>query len=358
MREVIRILSLILVLLSPTSNFAKEVTETITEAKHYLLLKPAISLELITGIKKTLAESNIQTRLDGYMIGLWASIYLLEQEKISNYFGLLRELSQVNPELINAFPIMRSYTSILWRIGSYEEAKQLAICAAQKTSSHSQLEAITLSLGIILRQQGELESANRINDFGYALAKKQQNKRYIPPFLNNKALIALQEKDFVTAETLLTKALDISYETAHLTGQVISGLNLMLTYLIKHDWDKFERMTLRLERLSALQESESYASFYQWLILAAQKRRAIHLQAPTDAELNDVFDKISNHGIQTFISNVAPELGINVQYVKPEIDSHDDLFKDLFNGCNWQEIEKQTFSETLLMLAEQVTKTS
>lgn len=154
-----------------------------------------------------------------------------------------------------------------------------------------------------------VDESGDISDFALALAEKLNNQIYMASMYNNTGGLELERENYQSAVNSFETALNIRHQIADLAGQVAAGTNMLLGYFFLEDWDSFERLSTRVERLQQLQNSSIMLAYYDWLKTAFVYKDWQILNEEQIQQLRDYFIAVNDPGIQRFLLQIAKEQG-------------------------------------------------
>lgn len=321
-----------------------DVQEVISEAYSLLSVKPEEALKNIGSVKSALEVAEPETQLEAYMVALWAGIYLTDSSTLSEYSDKVLGIS--DPQLLqdNLNRLLIVSAGHLWRSNDNVTANKLVVCSLDHVRTTPRFLSTLLMLGVTSPEESA-EVTEFINKYGAKLAEKAELKRYQAAFTNNLGVSALKLKQYKESAELFSQSLDLRYEIAHQSGQVNSANNLLLSYYLLKDWNKFERLAIRAKRMLDNYVSPLNHAYFNFVYQLFALRNTKNLSVKDVSALQGHLDEINEWGLQRILVDVSQEAGITLLLPPPSgAENHDEILQHL-DVCEWQDIKPLTVGQ-------------
>ena len=163
----------------------------------------------------------------------------------------------------------------------YDSAIAAYLCALPRTLDQRQAIALTYSIGAALISSNQPAQAIRIFNTLNGFLHEDSNPRWVG--LTNEAIgvIALGEQKYQLAASSFRIAMDIQQRQVNRRSELNAALNLLLTYTLAKDFEHFERIKPRLERLISININEDLNTYFRWIKAARQQQQWGNLPAKT-----------------------------------------------------------------------------
>ena len=335
------------------STSGSSLNERLKEAFDYLKVKPAVSLEIIQNAESELVTADKAQQFEAWHTALWAGAYLADKqvlqtysERISNTFNAAQSPQQQSK-------ILRAISVQLWHLGDYQTSFHFSLCSLKKANNAQRVYSSVLSMGLNKRIS-DLEKAKQLYALALTQTQRSQDKRFEAAFHNNLGVVALQQAQFDTAANRFHRALTLRSEQNHLSGQLHSGLNLMLTTIFLKDWLSFERLSARMGRLLIVHPNELLNSYYQWMMWVFNQRHFKSYSEQQITEHEKLFNNIENDSLKISVVKAARAQGFALDYHPPNKNADHRELMQTFQFCNWRQIESMSFEDTLVLVKQKL----
>lgn len=344
----------VIYLISTRAVFASDkasdsVKEQLAQAYALINVKPMKTIEILEDLAPDIDASDGPTRVRAYTMGIWAAQYISSLSHVQHYRDLLVAMANSDAFSQNKAAILSALVAQYWRTRQFNLAKQFGVCALKNADTEARVVSIGITMSIVLRAMDEVDESVDIADFALVLAEKLNNQRYVASIYNNNGVLYLERENYQAAVGSFETALNIRHQIADLAGQVAAGTNMLLSYFFMQDWEKFERLSTRVERLQQLQNSTIMLAYYNWLKTAFLLRDWKTLEEQQLHELREDFSAVKDPGIQRFLTQIAIKYGWNMPVVEQaDIAKQSELdIRDHFPMCDWAALEQLPHSDIM-----------
>ncbi|BDX07155.1 hypothetical protein [Planctobacterium marinum] len=357
--KIVFTLLLVLSLSIPTLTAAKSssaqssLKERLKEAFDYLHVKPIVALEIIQNAEDELSTADKALQFDAWHTGLWAGAYLADKQVLKTYSERITNAFNEAQSPQQQSKILRAISVRLWHLGDYQTSFHFSLCSLHKADDIERIYSSVLSMGLNKRIS-DLEEATQLYLLALENTQKSPHKRFEAPLNNNLGVVALQRDKFAEASYYFSKALTIRAEQNHLSGQLLSGLNLMLSSMFLQDWLSFERLSTRMGRLLKVHPNELLETYYQWMMWVFNQRHFESYSPQQMAQNERLFNNIDNDSLKTSVAKAARFLGFVLDYQPPNKNADHRELMQTFQFCDWQEIEAMSFEDTLALVKQKL----
>ena len=325
-----------------TANNSNELKEQLNIAYALINVKPMQTIEILEELRTQIETSDGPTKVRAYTMGIWAAQYISSISHVKRYRNLLVAMANSEAFSENKAAILSALVAQYWRTQQYNLAKQFGICALKNADSEARVVSIGITMSIVLRAMRRVDESVDISNFALALAEKLNNQRYMASIYNNTGVLELERENYQSAVNSFETALNIRHQIADLAGQVGAGTNMLLGYFFLEDWDRFERLSTRVERLQQLQNSSIMLAYYNWLKTAFLSKDWQSMNEEQIQQLRDHFIAVNDPGIQRFLLQIAEKQDWDMPAVKQhDIAEQSELdIRAHFPMCDWNAIEQ------------------
>lgn len=348
-------LALLAFIFSPLNCFSQADTpggvslslkEKVSEAHDYLRVKPQLALKMFQDLEGELQNADEKLQLDAYISALWAGVYLSDPQITQYYNDKIVHFINLPDEDQRYNRILKAVAGHLWRQKDHRHAYLFAACSLDYAQTPAR-KMSSLSLMGASARQTRGEYAQKVYLTGLAMAQQSDSPRYLAAFNNNLGVVALNNYEFEKAEEFFKTALDIRHRINHMSGQVTSGVNLMLTYFMAQKWDYFMRLSQRMEIKLKNHSSAMYRNYYKWLLEARRVMQEAYITEDDKQYLTQIYIDIDQPGVQSIIRKAAIALDVYL----PEVEEPEYLeganMLALFPMCDWQKYQTLSTDDLL-----------
>ena len=310
--------------------------EKLTEAEDYLHVKPSISAAILSENLEYISLLDKQAQLVWLQNLLRVSVTLNDLRRIeSTALQMLSypELKHSNDKLIT---LLSSIGIFMRRGGHVEQSIAVFNCAMQQpVDNYKQTLSLTISKGISLRHLGKHKKAEALYQEALVIAKQHKNDTYQSTLYNALGLMALEQGNYSLARQHLIQGMQISQRIARRSGQIITGLNLLLLAIIERD----ELLYMRLHSpISSLTKASKNNDRHIYLLLLENAYQVMQGKQLTEKELSALATEFANikdislynllvrHLAKPINISAEPKQSVQVQY-KGELLKYADFCK-------------------------------
>ncbi|KAF7773885.1 hypothetical protein PCIT_a0224 [Pseudoalteromonas citrea] len=315
---------------------AQNIDAKLQEAKDYLVVNPAQSLQLLNVITdfKTLT---VPQQINWYIIAMRASV------PTGNTTLLIDSIDAVfshyqHPKFIENLTTITSALGIWLRKNNYLDDAQASFECSYKHAKNDRHKLIlTNSLALLARQLDNLEKAKALYTQAKKLAKKAQQKNILAIIENNQGMIALEEGLIEKAEQHFRTAL-IGYQNIDKrSGQISAGLNLLFIFVIQNNQVNFERLYEPTYNLTTAFPNETKKALLFWLNMRFLQLQGKQLTKNDHKQLKTNYLLIEDKKLKTLINRyIAPHFNFKVVKERYEKQKFSRLWFKHVQSCDWK----------------------
>jgi tetratricopeptide (TPR) repeat protein len=319
-----------------------ELSFILMEAEDYLSVKPSKSLALLS------PQVNL-TQLAAPQFFRWHTALIrsaLKLNKLAIMEHSINELikhrlsSEFNQRLVT---ILSSIGIWLRKSGYFEQSKLTLICALTHNKNDEKKITLLTSIAITYRHQSQNDDAVKLYILAKSIAQKKQNLLSLARIENNLGVIEIENDAPEKAEAHFRKALTIYQSKSNRSGNVNSGINLLMAFLIQDQLTNYLRLSPSITRLTEDFPNTTRKNSLYWLNTVFQMRQGLELDEQIRSQLIESFDNINNRKVQFYLKKYfAHELKVNVA-VPSQISQQQSppLWFNEINQCDWEELKTQ-----------------
>jgi tetratricopeptide (TPR) repeat protein len=324
----------------------EKLTSLLIDAEDYLSVKPSKSLKILS------TQYNLSSLSESQFFR-WhiASIRVaLSFNNLSVMENSIKELithkstTEFEHRLV---PILSSIGIWLRKSGYPEQAKLTLVCALTHNKIEENKVRLLISIAIASRYLNQNNDAINTYNLAKSIAENENISAPLATIENNLGVIILENDDVTSAEHHFRSALARYQANSNRSGNVISGINLLQTFLIQDKQLDYQRLFPTITRLTKAFPNESRQGTLFWLNTVFQMRQGLKLNKQILSQLEKSFYKISDPKLQFSLrKHFAQELSINVELpIQNSPQKLAPLWFSEISQCNWKELMEFTFED-------------
>jgi len=306
-----------------TAVFAKEAVQDdeyrINEAAYFLNSNPQKTLLLLKKIDSEKLKSD-DLIIEYHHLTILASLLLHEHQSSEPAFASL--FSHVDDKAFQErrFNILYNLGVWLRRRGFYSQSEGALLCALRSANKAKDKMKTLNSLGGIARQYEKNSQAQDYFQRTLKLAEKVNNKKAIAIINNNLGVMALEFNEVAKANSFFKAAYRNFQISRYESGELNSGINLLLTLVLLEDQQTYNRALPRVKELVDKYNSDSKNAYFAWVnaFSEVQFSRYKHTTVQIDT-LKQKFESLNEAGLQRLLQKyIAKPLEIEVALLPEE----------------------------------------
>ncbi|TMP38301.1 tetratricopeptide repeat-containing protein [Pseudoalteromonas citrea] len=315
---------------------AENIDNKLQEAKDYLTVDPAQSLQLLSTITE-MKTLTVPQQITKHIITMRASVPTGKTTLLIDSIDAAFHHYQ-HPIFIENLTTITSALGIWLRKNNYLDDAQISFeCSYRNAKNDRHKLILTNSLALLARQLDDLDKAKTLYTTAKKLARASQQKNVLAIIENNQGMIALEEGKVTLAEQHFRKAL-IGYQNLDKrSGQISAGLNLLFIFLIQEEQVNFERLYEPTYNLTNAFSNETKKALLFWLNMRFLQLQGKQITKSDYQQLKINYQKIKDKKLKALVNeHLAPKLlFIDIDIEKPTILKFNrDWFKYV-KLCNW-----------------------
>ena len=320
----------------------------VKEASDYVVVLPEKSLALQREHQDLLDKLTVEEKIMWHMTTLKAALPLSDLTTMSDAFTQVI-VYQDEPSFQNerAF-YLNSLGAWMRRNQHYQEARLAYFCSiTNATESNDRLRSL-LNLAIVERNNGNPHDAQALNYVALNLASLVKNEPVIASIENNLGILSLTQGDLETAEQHFKRALDYNRRLIRRGSEILSGINLLHTFVRQQNYAYYERLYPRINRLADRFGQNARSAYLDWIHSVYLHRTQTPVTESEKRRLAARYNELNDAGIQKMLFPFATELAIEVD--APETFSQKDYEGQLMSDvrfCDWGQFQSMSY-DTLL----------
>lgn len=326
----------------------QQANAVLEEAQAHLNVLPIKSFELLRD------NNYLLVALDRDAQARWHFIMAQSASRMSDLDILHKELL-----LISAYSDTQFYQQHqsrilnalgIWfrRSGYFEFARRTYLCSLASNSAPKDQLNTMLNLAVVERNLGHLDEAMQMNDMALQIAQENENGAAIAVINNNLGVIAFAQKRLDDAKQYFETAMYYNQLTQRRFGEILSGNNLMLTFLSQEKLALFDRLAPRIERLLKRSSNVARKAYFDVLMILRKHDNGQPMSENSRKELLAAFNSTNDTSVQHLLRDVIESHGVSA--ISTELDEPKVYTGDIhqhFAECDWQ---KYTHGEATNML--------
>lgn len=319
---------------------SEKLASTLIEAEDYLSVKPSRSLALLS----TDANLSLLSKAQFFRWHIALIRASLSFNDLSTMESSIKKLMQHKSSTEFEYRLVSMLSSIgIWlrKSGYLEQAKLVLTCALTNNKSKESEIKLLISLAIVSRQLSQNDYAKKVYHFAKSILPDNNLTSSAATIENNLGVLALEDNDVVKAEQYFRAALVMYQEKSIRSGNIISGINLLQTFLIQYQHVNYQRLYPSIVRLTNNFPNESKKSILFWLNTVFNVRQGAKLNDELKIQLKANFSQINDHKLQLSIKKYfADELKIEITPSSPLPHKESPpLWLDEMSHCDWQKLK-------------------
>ncbi|MBQ4848190.1 tetratricopeptide repeat protein [Pseudoalteromonas sp. MMG005] len=234
-----------------------------------------------------------------HLAGLEAAIRTNNSQLISHSLDIITQSRWLDTTVHSHFRIFVPMAIHHRRIGDYDYAKYLNLCALNWAATARDYTKVVGNLTVVYRYTGQHKEAVTLLKKSLLRASTQTVKAGI---YNNLGNFYLLEKDYKQAESMYKKALKIHNLENDILLSSSVGLNLLYIMTQQQDWQNFARYKDAIQQTVTHSEKADFIEYLNWLLLVFRTRGDGALLTA------DEVDRLNTHMPMLVTTEIAPSI--------------------------------------------------
>jgi hypothetical protein len=320
-------------------NNRAQLSSILLEAEDYLSVKPSKSLAILsTDVDLSQLSESQFFRWHIAIIRAAVSLNRMSIMELSIQ-KLIQHKSSTEFEH-RLVPILSSVGIWLRKSGFLAQAKLTLTCALTHNKIKGNKIKLLISIAIVSRHLKQNTYAVRLYKLAKDIAQEQNLTSSLATIENNLGVIKLEVDDVASAELHFRAALALYQSNSNRSGNIISGINLLHTFLVQNQQLYYQRLYPSIARLTEVFPNKSRQSTLFWLNTVYQQRQGKKINDDINKQLTSKFHLITDHKLQFSLKkHFADELNININLPnKMSEESLPPLWFNEISQCNWEKL--------------------
>lgn len=317
------------------SDFA-DFERHLDEAEDYLIVNPAQSIKILESL-------SAQDKLPPKLAIRWHLLYARAAVPTSQYDQLYKSIDGVfNYHQTDYFK--QNLTTILSALGIWlrhaehlTDAHHSFKCAYKYAHNDRQRLTLTNSMALLARSQNDLIEAKALYKKSYQLAKRLALTNIIALIESNLGYIALDEGNIADAERYFRSALSNNQNIDKRAGQISTGLNLLMVFLIQENQVNFERLYSPTATLTQAFPNQAKQALLFWLEIGYKNLTEGFISQKDKLQLQTAYEQLESDKMKQLVAHyLASTLDVAVTLPAPIVAK--EFTRPWFNlvkQCNW-----------------------
>ena len=329
-----------LILLCSKQVFANDFNtfeKKLDEAEDYLTVNPAQSitiLENLTGLQLMPPELFIRWHLiyartavpTSHYDELYTSIDAIFQHHQTDYF------KQKLTTIMSALGIWLRHAEYL------DDAQYSFKCAYKYAQNDRQRLTLTNSMALVARSQDDFAKARALYLDSHKITTQLQLPNVTALIESNLGYLALDEGNIPEAERYFRSALSNNQNIDKRAGQISTGLNLLMVFLIQEQQINFERLYSPTATLTHAFPNEAKQALLFWLEIGYKNLTGGFISQKDKQQLQTAYEQLESDKMKQLVARyLANKLDVAVTLPAPIVakDFTSPWF-ELVKQCDWK----------------------
>lgn len=325
---------------------------TLEEAKDHLQVKPSKTQMLLQQNLQYISALTAPEQIDWHLTMGRAAQQLSNLPQVKSSIEQLLQLHQ-EPAFAQRVAEIVNLVGVWLRKSGYPKAARFAYsCALQHYGDKRKQLSMLSNIAVAYRNEQNIAQFIRVNRLAYQMASQIEFKLLLAVLDNNLGSLYLNQQQYQLASRHFLDAMNQNQMIARRAGTVVSGLNLLLSYLYQQQYQNYQRLLPRIKRL--LQDDTYIArqAYLQLLEGLYQHRKAQPLSESDQRQLHQAYAQLNDTGLQKTLLPLANELHLGIQLPTAHNQQHYQgnwLLK--LEQCQWENYEKIDYIQKLINIS-------
>lgn len=304
------------------------------EAMDYAVVLPEKTLSILDDNLLRLNFLDENQKAEWYATRINASVRTSDLDVLKASIIAMLEFEQSKFYQHNKQTIINGLGVWFRRSGFLQQAKVAYQCNLQFLDNNSIKVTSLLNLAIVERNLGNLDTALELNHQALDLSKKLELGNSIASINNNLGVFALVSEDYDRAEKYFSTALNMNGKLMRRSGEILSGINLLHTFLRQNRPVMFERLYGRIQYMLERFPNRTRSAYLNLVSYANDYKQNKILLADVKPMIFGQYRIIEDKGIQHLLEPIMSELGISVdEFHQSESNYFNSSFQQLLSNC-------------------------
>lgn len=318
------------------------------EAEDHLSVLPEKSYALLKNNASLTDQLDSEQLTRWYLAQMNASASLVDNDSLNDVLTNLAALNNTAYFSDNFARIINNLGAWFRREGYLEEARKSFLCALDTELTLNAKTRALMNIAVVERNLNHTETALELNQLAHKLALENGSEDWLAIIENNMGVLMYARQEYAQAEIHFTTAMDINQRLVRRSGEILSGLNLLLSFYQQKKDDMFMRLYPRFERM-LLRDPDTVRSAYLKLMhIAFQLRRGEIKLVDAQPVAQQEYEQVKDRSLQAFLFPILTEQKIQLPPLLPTQDrKYTGQLLKLYSQCNWAKYPKLTYIDVL-----------
>ncbi|MFC0119856.1 tetratricopeptide repeat protein [Pseudoalteromonas xiamenensis] len=309
----------------------------LSRAEYFLYKAPKTAIEHIDAIAN-LSEMEPDLQFQANLLKAQAYLLLFKQDEAAEYLDKVFTLEKAPAFRERIFSVLYTASTWLRRTNHHETTTKGYTCALKHASDSSQKLKALNGLANTARERNNLVVANSLYLEAKELAERLDDSNALASINNNLGVVASDRGNRGDAQNFFKDAYMLFQLVPNKSGELNSGLNLLVTMLVNKDEAMYARIHSNVRALVNEFQSTSRVAYLNWVEYGHARLQGKKLTANEKAFLAEEFKHLDDVGLQRMIKMyLADDLGVTVAVseVNPKMEKIDHAWVEALVACNW-----------------------
>jgi len=290
-----------------------DVQKAFTQIAKYETVSPKRSLKLIEQFEPHVTLLPAHEQFNWYYTALMVANQLDDLNLTVNSLQTLADFPETTSTQTNRLNYLTQLGHYYNKTAHYQRAVSAYICAIDQTQNVNAtiplLYSVAVSFVLAENTAKGREILQQLADF-LVITNAPEWRGLVFEALG---VLALRNKRFHKAEQFFTDAMNAQQTSAHVGRELNSVLNLLLTFALHNDFDKFKRLESRAIRLNSLFNNNDLQIYLEWIQALQEVQQYGELRTITKPILLQRYSQIESQASKEAIQqHVADKLDIEL----------------------------------------------
>ncbi len=336
----------------PDKNIGRNLQEhallLLDDAQAHLDVLPEKSLKILSDNVNLVVSLEDNEQAQWWIATMLAALRMSDLDLLNFSLEQLSALSHTPAFKEEQSRIINSLGVWFRRSGYLEEARSSYLCNYDTQSNQEDRLKTLINLAIVERNLGHYPQAALLNQKALEGALEIEAQELVAVINNNIGIIAFATQDYPSAQQHFHIAMELNQKIQRRSGHILSGLNLLMTFLAQPNLELFDRLAPRMERLLQRAPHSARSSYLTTLKTLRQYASQQTMPPEVAEDFRNHFAHIGDSGIQNLLRPIITLYDVEVEF--PEVSENKVYQGDLlvrYPICDWKKYAKESLSTVL-----------
>lgn len=242
-----------------------QLEEYLSEAQKYQNVKPVRSLKILEQHKAHIQQLSLKKRFEWYLTTAKSAVYVNRVDLV--YANLILasqfDFSELGKSRVIGYLGVAGHHLI--QTGQYAMAQSAYRCAINHLKNPKESLSLVISLAISHVQLTNHNAAKKYFLVAAELARKNANTDMEAVALNSIGVMLLSDKQYLEAQTYFKRAMELHQSAGNISNHILTGENLLLSFLLSNDLAMFERLYPRIKRFMVHEDDKDKNTYLNFI---------------------------------------------------------------------------------------------